>query len=180
MAKNSGLQRYNLTRYNLPGGVVELTLLFSRRLTVSVHAVAEGRKYKLFSRTVRSTFKHTVSASSGIPFHRHQRMEFSVEILFHVGVLILRQPQMIFESSVRFGKDMNVSRTQGAEVGAAVHIGKWMHFGRLATLPMFKDVHVGKDIPFERKNWLMFDGFVLMGLSLYARAVLNVTIPPGG
>jgi len=107
-------------------------------------------------------------------------MEFSVEILFHVGVLILRQPQMIFESSVRFGKDMNVSRTQGAEVGAAVHIGKWMHFGRLATLPMFKDVHVGKDIPFERKNWLMFDGFVLMGLSLYARAVLNVTIPPGG
>ena len=180
MAKDSGLSRYNLTPYNLREGVTQQTLLFSRRVTANVHAVAGGRIHILFSRTLRAIFGHKVSASSGIPFRRHKQLVFFAEADFHLGILILRRPQMTFEQSIRFGKDMNISRTVSTEIGAAPHVGKWMHFGRRVNLPVLKELHVGKEMPFRRGNWVMFDAFVLMGLMLYARAVVNVTIPPGG
>jgi len=107
-------------------------------------------------------------------------MVFSSEVVFHIGALISRQPQMTFKSSIAFGKDINVSRTPGTGVQAVLHIGKWMRFNRLTNLLVQNEMHVGKDMPFQRDNWMMVDAFVLMGLRLYARAIINTTIPPGG
>lgn len=175
-----GLPRYNLTRYNLPGEALEQTLLFSRRLRIKVQAVAGGRIYKLFCRTVRSVFRQQATAHAGIPFHRHVQMSFSGDFILYSIIPISRRLHSTFGYSVTLGKDMNVSRTSELEVKVVSHVGKWMHVARKAESLIQNTIHVGKEMPQSRRHWMMIDSMVLMGVILYARAVVNATIPPGG